>query len=181
MSIEQELLRIGAIQFGRFEGHPGIFQPLKINLRLLPSYPVALGMLADALAPLIRIDGLTHLLAMPAAVPLGVAVSLKTSMPLVYPAADDPQFIEGAFDYNVPTLLLTDVLNGGSAEHTMITRAHRQGLDVKAVIAVFDLGHTLSGTVKSLCGVNTVLALSKAQSPHMFETVQSWLQTQRAV
>jgi uridine monophosphate synthetase len=181
MSIEQALLRIGAIQFGRFEARPGIFQPLRINLRLLPSYPDVLGMLADALVPLVRVDGLTHLLAMPAAVPLGVAVSLKTGIPLVYPPADDPQFIEGAFDYNVPTVLLTDVLNGGSAESAMIARARKQGLDVGAVVAVFDLGHRLSGMVKSLRGVEAVLALSQAQSPYMLAAVQAWLQTQQAV
>lgn len=181
MSIEQELLRIGAIQFGRFEVRQGIFEPLRVNLRLLPSYPEVLAMLAEGLAPLVRFDGLTHLLAMPAAVPLGVAVTLKTGIPLVYPPADDPQFIEGAFDYNVPSVLLTDVLHGGSAESAMIARAHRQGLDVRAIVAVFDLGHTLSGTAKSLRGIDTVLALSAAQSPYMLETVRAWLQTQRAI
>jgi orotate phosphoribosyltransferase len=173
MSIEQALLRIGAIQFGRFETHPGIFQPLKINLRLLPSYPDVLALLADALAPLIRFDGLTHLLTMPAAVPIGVAVSLKTGVPLVYPPADDPQFIEGAFDYNVPTLLLTDVLHGGSAEHAMMAHARKQGLEVGAVVAVFDLGHTLPGLVKALWGMDTILAL--AQAPHLRTAVQAWL------
>jgi orotate phosphoribosyltransferase len=181
MSIEQALLRIGAIQFGRFETRPGRFQPLKINLRLLPSYPDVLEMLAEALAPLIRLDGLTHLLVMPAAVPIGVAVSLKTGIPLVYPPADDPQFIEGAFDYNVPTLLLTDVLHGGSAERAMIAHARKQGLEVWAVVAVFDLGHALPGKVNSLYGVDTVLALGQAQSPHLRLVVQAWLESQRGV
>ncbi|MCC7452182.1 MAG: hypothetical protein IT324_32580, partial [Anaerolineae bacterium] len=129
------LLRIGAIQCGRFERQPGVFEPIALNLRLLPSYPATLRALAAELTPLATITGLTHLLTTPAAVPLGVALSLATDMPMVYPAADDSHTIEGAYDYYVPTVLLTNVLADGATERALIKHVKGVGLEVKAVVA----------------------------------------------
>src|SRR5215475_14310096 len=98
--VPRSLIQIGAVQFGQFEQQPGVFAPLAINLRIVPSYPEILKALADEIAPLVRVDRLTHLLTTPAAVPIGVAVSLAASIPLVYPAAGDPRHIEGAYDFN---------------------------------------------------------------------------------
>jgi orotate phosphoribosyltransferase len=138
----RDLVRIGAIQFGQFEmkDRPGEFAPVAIRLGLLPSYPSVLRALAQELAPLVKIDGLTHLLAAPSAVPLGVAVSLAADMPLVYPTSGDSDGIEGAYDYSVPTVLLTNVLSDGSAERALIKRVKSVGLEVRAVVAVIALG-----------------------------------------
>lgn len=141
LDVVQALARIGVIQFGQFETEPGVFAPLAIRLGLLPSHPAILRALAAEVAPLVRIAGLTHLLTTPAAVPLGVAVSLATDMPLVYPSATDGQAVEGAYDFNVPTVLLTDLLTDGTTEREMIARVRPLGLDVKAVVAVLDQGH----------------------------------------
>src|SRR5258706_11882239 len=89
--------RIGAIQFGNFEqrNQPGIFAPVTINLQLVPSYPDILRQLAQELAPLVHLPGITHLLASPSVVPLATAVSLASGLPLVYPSNGDPRTIEG--------------------------------------------------------------------------------------
>jgi len=176
----QQLVHIGAVQFGQFEikGHAGSFQPLKIDVRLLASYPEVLRALAAEFAPLVRINGLTHLLAMPSMVVIGVAVSLHTGLPLVYPAGDD---LEGAFDYNVPTVLLTDVLadDAPTLEKTqrMIVHARKQGLDVEAIASVFDFRAPHSGAfsipVRSAYRLDAVLRLSP--SPSMQNAVQAWL------
>ena len=180
------LLRIGAIQFGQFESAPGRFQPAHINLRLLPSYPATLRALADALAPLARATrqrGLTHLLAMPAATPIGVALALAADMPLAYPAPADLATLEGAFDYNVPTLLLTDVLTDGDAEMSMVQHARRQGLHVEGVLSVFRLGDQPSSAdgllrdAESLWGAADVLALAAAQTPYLGKAVSAWLES----
>src|SRR5205823_1781643 len=118
--------------------------PISIHLRLLPSYPSTLRALAQEIAPMVQIDGLTHLLPMPSAVPVGVAVSLAADLPLVYPAAGNPQTIEGAYDFNVPTILLTDVLTDGAAESALIKQARPLGLDVKAVVAILSIDIGLS-------------------------------------
>src|SRR5258708_37404073 len=124
----QSFIRVGAIQFGHFESRetPGTFAPVAINLRYIPSYPSILKALAAEIAPLVQIDGLTHLLTMPAAVPLGTAISLALDIPLVYPA--ETRVIEGAYDANVPTVLLTDLITDGEAELAMAKRVKSVGL-----------------------------------------------------
>ena len=140
-----EFMRLGVIQFGQFAVHdkPGTFAPLKIDLGLLASYPAVLSTFADEIAPLTTVEGITHLLAMPPVIPLGTAISLKTEMPLLYPSAVDPEFIEGAYDFNVPTLLLTGVFTDGIAERAMIKRVKSAGLDVKMIVTVFDFRDNL--------------------------------------
>ncbi len=139
----RSLTHIGTIQFGRFETRSGVFAPGVFHFSLLPSYPAILQALAEELAPLVHIDGLTHLLTTPAATPIGVAVSLAARIPLVYPAPGNIQVIEGAYDFNVPTVLLTDVFGGGEPERaasSLITRVRPLGLDVKALVTVLDIG-----------------------------------------
>src|SRR5258707_15714471 len=98
--VVRSLVQIGVVQFGQFEQQPAVFAPLAINLRILPSYPTILKALAEEIVPLVHIDGLTHVLTMPAAVPIGVAVGLVATMPLVYPAAGPPPQIARAYDFD---------------------------------------------------------------------------------
>jgi len=177
----QSFIRVGAIQFGHFENRkiPGKFAPVAINLRYVPSYPSILKALAAEIAPLVQIDGLTHLLTMPAAVPLGTAISLSLDMPLVYPVASEPHVIEGAYDANVPTVLLTDLLTDGDAELAMAKHVKGMGLIVKAVVAVFDLGQ-IDSKVGDLPPVtwrhfNDLLPQIPDLTPSMRNTVEKWL------
>jgi orotate phosphoribosyltransferase len=169
------LHRIGVIQFGSFEQRdkPGVFAPIAINLRLLPSYPDLTRKLADQLAPLVKIDGITHLLAAPSLVPLGATVSLASGLPLVYPATGDPQTIEGAFDYNEPTVLLTDVFSDGLAEQVLSKRVAGLGLDVKAIVAVFDLCIAPNLPIKAWQRLPDILPLMA--TPNMQIVVRDWL------
>ncbi len=171
------LVHIGAIQFGRFESQPGVFDPVALNLRLLPSYPAILRALAEEIAPLVQIAGLTHLLTTPAAVPLGVAVSLATDMPMVYPAAGNPHTIEGAYDYDVPTVLLTDVLTDSVAERALIGRVKGMGLEVRAVVAVLDLGISSRGvgSLPLTAWRHIPDLLPGITTPLMQAAVQEWL------
>jgi orotate phosphoribosyltransferase len=182
--VEAALLHIGAVQFGQFENpaQPGNFEPVRIHLPLLASYPETLAALALALVPLARLDGASHLLAMPGALPIAFALSLESGLPLVYPAAGDPDRLEGAFDYNVPTLLITDVLAQGRDEAAMIRHVHRHGLDVEGLLAVYDLG--LCGAfrgphkvfaARSLWQPADVLRLAEACSATLGVAVSAWL------
>ncbi len=174
-----ELLRIGAIQFGQFEMAPGQFAPISVNLRFVPSYPSILAALAQTLAPLVKIEGLTHLLPMPAAVPLGAAISMVADLPLVYP--DDSGTIEGAYDFNVPTILLTDTYQDGAAEQAMIKRAKPLGLDVYAVVTVIDFGkHTATPDGLPLIAwrrLRDLLPGIPALSSSMRQAADVWLST----
>jgi orotate phosphoribosyltransferase len=175
------LVHIGVIQFGHFErrDQPDAFDPVAINLRYVPSYPTILKALAAKVAPLAQIDGLTHLLPMPAAVPLGTAISLLLEMPLVYPVASEPHVIEGAYDANVPTVLLTDLLTNGEAEFAMVKRVRGMGLIVKAVVTVLDL-RSANSTVGDLPLVtwrhfDSLLPEIPNLTPSMRAVVEKWL------
>lgn len=173
------LIQIGAVQFGQFEQQPGVFAPLTINMRILPSYPEILKALAAEIASLVRIDGLTHLLTTPATIPIGVAVSLATSIPLVYPAFGDPRHVEGAYDFNEATVLLTDILRDGTDEQKLSEHVRGLGLDVKAVVAVIDLGICAKTSspfpAVSWRKLDNLLPEMPASSPSMQAVVRDWL------
>lgn len=182
--LTRTLSQIGAIQFGQFESAAGTFQPLAINLRLLPSYPLTLHAVAQEIAPLVQIAGLTHLLTTPAATPIGVAASLITGLPLVYPAADDPRTIEGAYNYAVPTVLLTDVMTDGKLEQTMIAQVRSLGLYVQAVVVVIDLDIRCPETLLDIpvnvwMPISALLAANTMLTASMRAAVQDWLAQQR--
>ncbi|MGQ9732262.1 MAG: orotate phosphoribosyltransferase, partial [Candidatus Zipacnadales bacterium] len=80
-----ELHRIGSIQFGEFQLKDGTIAPFYIDLRLLVSEPTTLKLLAAMLAE--RMQGLKFdlITGIPyAALPIGIAVSLQTGVPLIY-------------------------------------------------------------------------------------------------
>lgn len=138
MTLEQQLADIGALQFGQFMvGDES--QPFALHLRLIPSYPLLLASIAAELAPLAVNSRMSHLLPMPAATPLGTAISLQTQQPLVYVSPDENEHIEGAYDYSVPTLLVCDVIGDGAAETALIRQARRHGLHVEAALTLINL------------------------------------------
>ena len=157
----------------------GNSRPWRIRLGLLPPYPSILRALAQEIVPLVRVDGVTHLLAAPNAVPLGVAVSLAADMPLVYPTSGDPDGIEGAYDYSVPTVLLTDLLSDGSAERALIKRVKSVGLEVRAVVAVLALGTTFTDVEINLFIWHSLPdLLPKITTPAIASAVRDWLTAQ---
>jgi hypothetical protein len=174
-------LHVGAVQFGRFEvpHTPATFAPLSINLRLLPSYASILRALAFDLEPLLTMAGITHLLTMPAATALGVLVSDLSALTLVYPLEGH---IEGAYDFNVPTVLLTDVLTDGSAELALIRQARRDGLDIEAIVAVVDFGRaipSLPPVRRQWITIHELLDMSLAAerlTPPMLAAIRTWLE-----
>jgi orotate phosphoribosyltransferase len=180
IDVFKDLLRIGAVQYGQFEvrGKQGTFAPISINLRLLPSYLAVMTSLAEQIAPLATVEGTTHLLTMPSVTPLGVVVSQQSDRVLVYPL--DGQ-IEGAYDFNEPTVLLTDVLTDGAAELAMIKQARREGLDVTALVAIIDFGRPLAGlnvARHAWMRIEEVLVTSQSVgklTTSMRNTVERWL------
>jgi orotate phosphoribosyltransferase len=79
------------------------------------------------------------------ATPVGVALSLRTGLPMVYPYGEVRDYtaafaIEGAYDVGHPTLLLSDVLLDAPQANAITALARRVGLEVQTVLAVIDLG-----------------------------------------
>jgi orotate phosphoribosyltransferase len=185
-----KLERAGLVQFGRFERPNGDIWPVMVNLLWLPSYPALLRDVAAALHPLL--DGIEadRLLTTVDALPVGVALSLRADLPMVYPYGEVRDYtaayaIEGAYDVGHPTLLLSDVLIDSSQANRITALAHKVGLDVLAALAVVDLGlgareklESAGYTVRcalTLREMLPVLAQAGLLPPKMRETVEEWL------
>jgi len=190
LALARTLAEAGLIQFGRFARPDGTTWPLLARLRWLPSYPALLADLANALAG--SLDGALadRVLTTQEAIPLGVALSLRTSLPMTYPYGDVRDYtaafaIEGAYDVGHPTLLLADVLEGADQAQHLIALAHRVGLQVGDVLAVLDLGLGASAQlaangyrVETLIALRDLLAPfveARILTPAMSATVSHWL------
>ena len=139
------LARAGLIQFGRFVQPDGAIWPVAVHLGWLPSYPALLRDAAASLGALLEGIKADRLLATAEAIPLGVALSLHTEMPMVYVVGDVRDCtaafaIEGAYDVGHPTVLLSDLLLDAAQANTITALAHRVGLEVHTILSVLDMG-----------------------------------------
>ncbi len=168
------LAQAGLIQFGRFFQPDRSAWPVALNLRWLPSYPALLREVAAALEPLLDGIGADRILTTADATPIGVALSLRTDRPLVYPYGEVREYtaafaIEGAYDVGHPTLLLSDVLIDAAQAATITGLARRVGLEVQTVLAVIDLGLGARGQLES-AGYHVGCALTLAEMLPVLET-----------
>jgi orotate phosphoribosyltransferase len=185
-----KLARAGLVQFGRFERPNGDIWPVMVNLLWLPSYPALLGDVAAALAPLLDGIAADRLLTTVEALPIGVALSLRADMPLVYPYGEVRDYtaafaIEGAYDVGHPTLLLSDVLIDARQANQITALARKVGLEVRGVLAVVDLGLGAREELDSAgyvvrCALRLgdmlpALAGAGLLPPTMRDTVEAWL------
>ena len=184
------LARAGLIQFGRFVHPEDRVWPVQVTLGLLPSYPALLAQAAEGLAPLLAVARADRLLTTVEAIPLGVAVSLHTGLPMMYPYGAVRDYtaafaIEGAYDVGHPTVLLADVLIDVGQAQQITALARRVGLDVRAVLALMDVGRgaredllARGYTVHSAFTLRESLPALEAASlmpPLMRAAVEAWL------
>jgi len=185
------LSEAGLIQFGRFFQADGSVWPVALNLRWLPSYPALLSEVASALERLLDGIDVDRVLTTVDATPIGVALSLRTSIPLVYPYGEVRDYtaafaIEGAYDVGHPTVLLSDMLLDASQAQAITALARRVGLDVHAVLAVIDLGvgarealAAAGDEVRSALTLREMLPMLESAGhlpPNMRRTVEDWLE-----
>src|SRR5690349_104106 len=110
------LMDAGLLQFGSFI-EQGKETPFRANFEMMPSYPDVLSQVANELARLIprgaEDDAVTpentidHLLCTWDSLPLGVALSLRTNVPLVYSrgsSAEPVHDLVGAYDIGHPAV-----------------------------------------------------------------------------
>ena len=108
--IGQRLIQSGLIQFGAFP-RQGSIVPFDLSLALIGSYPDLLRDLANNAAERLAGITVTRLLATSEAIPLGVALSLRLNVPLVYSKGTGTSPVDdlvGAYDIGHPALLITN-------------------------------------------------------------------------
>jgi len=141
----------GAIKLGQFTLKSGQRAPIYIDLRLLASHPAILRQAGCAYAQLLREelgigDGSAgvRLAGIPyAALPIGTAVALEMSLPLIYPrrevkAYGTGQKIEGTFQAGERAVVLDDLITTGGSKLEAIRLLEEAGLTVRDVVVLID-------------------------------------------
>lgn len=133
----------GLLQFGSFTESGGEHAPLHVSFEMLASYPAVLVALADSAAPLVAAGEYSRLLCNAEALPFGVALSLKTGVPLVYSRGRGESAVVdlvGGYDIGHRTLLVLNTLDGDPFSPLWVQRASGVGLDAVAALAILALG-----------------------------------------
>lgn len=142
--LAQLLHGIGAIRFGEFTLKDGRTSPFYVDLRLIISDPAVLREVAQAMVE--RAAGLRfqRLAALPyAGLPIGVAMSLESGVPLVYPRKETKGYgtqrqIEGSYSAGDRVLVVDDVITSGGAKIEAIEPLRQAGLVAEDVLVLVD-------------------------------------------
>ena len=142
--LARALYQLGALQFGQFTLKSGLVSPIYVDMRLLVSDPAALELVAEHLYSLTHDLPFERLAAIPyAALPIGVALSLRARQPLVYPRKERKAYgtgrpIEGHYTAGERVLLIDDVITRGDSKLEAVETLHEAGLIVEHIAVLLD-------------------------------------------
>lgn len=143
-SLSTHLFEAGCIQFGTFTLKSGLTSPIYLDLRLLVSHPPLLREVARAMANTARELMFERIAAVPyAGLPIGVALALEMSWPLIYPRREVKEHgtrraIEGYFQPGETALLVDDLITRGDSKLEAIAPLEAAGLTVRDVLVLID-------------------------------------------
>jgi uridine monophosphate synthetase len=142
--IADRLLEAGCVRFGQFTLKSGLISPIYIDLRQLATYPDLLEQVADAYLPMLAGLKFDRVAALPyAALPIGTAICLHGSFPLVYPRKEVKSYgtkaeIEGLFVEGETVVVIDDLTTTGGTKFEAIEKLTGVGLRVNDVVVLVD-------------------------------------------
>lgn len=131
--ISDMLTQAGIIQFGLYVSQLNI-APFKLKLDYLPSYPQLLRWAAQEAKPNLVERAPERLLATLDSVPLGIAISTATDIPLVWQHRTSKSEFVGAYDIGHPTCLILNSDQDLSFLQDMLDQALRVGLVIDHIV-----------------------------------------------
>ena len=138
------LFNCGCIKFGEFKLKSGIMSPVYVDFRVLVSYPEVLKAVADAMLDVMKGLSFDRIAGIPyAGLPLGVAVSLASGKPMLYPRKEQKDYgtarlIEGKYEPGETVVVIDDIITDGASKIETIAQLQEAGLVVKDVVIVLD-------------------------------------------
>ncbi|CAN5835430.1 orotate phosphoribosyltransferase [soil metagenome] len=132
-----------AVLRGRFTLRSGAVSDFYIDKYRFTMLPALLTRITDALLPHVPADTQRIAGTVLGAVPLAVALSLRTGLPSVLVRADAKAYgtakaVEGEFEKGERVLLIEDVVTSGGAASVALEALREAGAKVNGILAVID-------------------------------------------
>lgn len=140
----RRIFEAGCIKFGEFKLKSGIMSPVYVDFRVLVSKPDLLRDIGCALADRVKQIGCDRIAGIPyAGIPIAVATSLASNVPMIYARKEAKQYgtgklIEGEFNAGERVLVIDDVVTDGASKIETIEPLREAGLMVTDVLVVLD-------------------------------------------
>lgn len=142
--VAQALVDANVVKFGIFTLTSGAKSPVYADIRILPSTPSSMKVVAEELAEMTKKMDVNKVAgAETAGIPLAAAIALKNEMPMVYVRKRPKrygtnQMIEGVLDKGDKVVLVDDMMTDGRSKLVFIDGIRETGAIVDDVIIVLD-------------------------------------------